>query len=123
MFLQYLLGVCFEGPGYTNVHIRPFLPQGQTFVKGHVQIPGKGPIQVVFNREQVYTLDVETPVKACVGVPRPQSPGGTIRCCGVTIWDGGKHQPACPGVRWAGEDAHTVFFCIEPGRVCFLAMC
>ena len=123
ILLQYFVGVNYESPGYSDVVIKPFLPDGLNTFTGSVS-PVRGKIETTMTRlstdslRTVVSLPAGDPI--VVGVPRFANKNTTVsiqELPEVTIFEDGRRVQGYPGITYLSNDEEYIYFTCESGRV------
>lgn len=119
--LQYLAGIGFAKEGCGGVTVKPFLPQGQSFVQGSVQLPSGGSVSSRLEKtgDTSRLLTVGTPVAARIGVPRFAMQNTQVTLDGTVLFEDGAAKGSVSGIAYAGNDSQYVYFDVQPGTRAF----
>ncbi|MBQ7822195.1 MAG: family 78 glycoside hydrolase catalytic domain [Clostridia bacterium] len=120
MLHRYFLGVEYAGVNYTDIEIRPYLPEALDTMSGTLTIPDdRGSIDVSLSRaDGILTLDVESAESALVGVPRAKNASTVIKLDGETVFANATGSDA-QGITYVSNDAEYVYFNVDAGAYSF----
>jgi alpha-L-rhamnosidase len=91
LLVEYIVGIKAGAPGFKEIHINPYIPEGLSFAEGKVPT-ARGDIYTMWQVQDNYTsLEVKTPENTSVKVFVPKAAAGikSIKESDKVIWEDG----------------------------------
>lgn len=115
IMLQYFLGISYNGVNYTDIQVKPFLPEDMSSAEGKVTVPDdRGDVQVSIQRadDGVWTLKVTNTTDSTIQIAVPRISGTSTvitEANSGTIFANGQGNNVS-GLTYVGNDAEYVYF-------------